>query len=626
MKRPLAALSAAFATIGLLTAIAHTPPSVRLTGIETGYIGTATAVDRYNFSQRVVVRLTGSESGEEVLLYVHSSMPVVEPGDTIRFTTVLRPVNGPDSQIPDLRSALRGAEVYRISAIADVTPASITGNSDDFTVSTPRFPSISIRLYRMRIRFVDLIYKSGISAPAAAFLAAVLVGDSSYLSDETRAVFSRTGTAHMLALSGMHVAVIAFLVSLIFFPLRVLGHRKWAMLLTIPMLWFYAALTGMSPSVVRAVIMASVVLTGRIVHRSSSPLNSLCLAALLILLFDPWQLFSAGFQLSFSAVASILMFSSVILPDIRMWSFVRQALGWLVVSVSAVIGTGAISAWYFHQIPLLFIIANIPAAFMLPILMGGELVNVMMTAAGWNSEVLASLVSALYGWLENIGKALADIDGASLTGIYFSPWLLVPYYLALIMAWIALKLKRMVYSIASVMLFVFFGGAYAITESRPVREEAYVVEYPYSTVIVAFDGENCSLLTDAPATQFDRISNVMQQRLSDFSRHRRGGDIRAVNPVIESNMISADSVLWRFGNLTVAPVGLRRNLHSLVIRPRYALVSARYFGSMRQVVDSLQPDTVALAASITYERRMKYARELDSIRRPYRIGLPVRLL
>ncbi len=625
LKKGMMALMAVFTTIGILTAIVHTPPGVRLTGLEERYIGIVIGADRYNFSQRLVVRLCGNDTGAEILLNVHSSMPVVEPGDTVRFTVILRSPAGPDTRIPDLRSALRNDEGFRISAIADLTPESITGNSPNFAVSPPSEAAISTLLYRLKMRFVDLIYDSGISASAAAFISAVLTGDSEYISTDTRELFISAGTAHMLALSGMHVAVIAFIVSLLFFPLRLIGHEKWAMLFTLVLLWLYALLTGMSPSVVRAVIMASVILTGRMVQRSSSPFNSLWLAAILILLFSPWQLFSIGFQLSFAAVASILMFSFEFVPHRPLWGIARSLFQWVGVSVSAVIGTGALSAFYFHQIPLLFVIANIPAAILLPFIMGGELINVFLTVAGYHSGTIALSVNVLYEWLVSIISAVAAIGGATCRDIYFSPWLLIPYYFAVVLAWVALRRRRKVYALASGMFLLFFAGVYALTSTHPAQGEAYAVEYPYSTVIVAFDGSSCSILTDAPESQYDRVLNVVRPRLSAFAG-RRGGEISVVNPVIQSDLVYADSTIWCFGDLTIAPVGLRKDLHHLPVRPRFALVSARYFGTMRQVIDSLHPDTVVIAGSIRGERRMKFISELDSICQPYRTELPVKLL
>ncbi|MCH5345701.1 MAG: ComEC/Rec2 family competence protein, partial [Muribaculaceae bacterium] len=140
---------------------------------------------------------------------------------------------------------------------------------------------------RLRTHFVEAILGADFSTGTATFLAACLAGDDSMVSPITRETFSITGLAHLLALSGTHVAIITLLFSLILIPLRAFGRRRLRAWLLIAALWFFALLTGLSPSVVRAVTMATVMLLARILERSVSPFQSLSVAAILIIIFDP---------------------------------------------------------------------------------------------------------------------------------------------------------------------------------------------------------------------------------------------------------------------------------------------------------------------------------------------------
>ncbi len=153
--------------------------------------------------------------------------------------------------------------------------------------------------------------------PAVGLLWALCVGWLVPLTDEVSEPFMRSGTMHLFAISGQHVALIAgilvALLRLVRVPRRAVG---W---LVIPVLWFYTAATGWQPSAIRSTIMMSVIILGWTLERPVDLLNSLAAAASLILVWDPQQLFQAGFQLSFAVVASI----GLLLPPIEYW---RQKL------------------------------------------------------------------------------------------------------------------------------------------------------------------------------------------------------------------------------------------------------------------------------------------------------------
>ena len=143
---------------------------------------------------------------------------------------------------------------------------------------------------------------------------ALLTGDRSALSQETRDIFSRIGTAHLLAISGLHIGIVA---SMTFWFFRFLLGRservllaawatKGAALLSLFPVLFYGLLAGMSPSTQRAVVMVAIFMLGLLFERERDPINTLAVAALVILIVRPPALFAISFQLSFSAVLAIL--------------------------------------------------------------------------------------------------------------------------------------------------------------------------------------------------------------------------------------------------------------------------------------------------------------------------------
>ncbi|MCB9017175.1 MAG: ComEC/Rec2 family competence protein [Prevotellaceae bacterium] len=182
-------------------------------------------------------------------------------------------------------------------------------------------------------------------------LSAMVLGDRDYMDSEIKDSYAQTGASHILAVSGLHVGVVFFvfnfLLDLFWKP------QKWRLLraiLLIAALWIYAFVTGLSPSVVRASIMLSFVCIGMLIGRKTSIYNTLAASAFFLLLYHPFYLIDVGFQLSYTAVLSIVVFqphiSSIFtfrrwLPS-KIWSL-------FTVSVAAQIGTFPISLYYFHQ-------------------------------------------------------------------------------------------------------------------------------------------------------------------------------------------------------------------------------------------------------------------------------------
>ncbi|MEL6355526.1 MAG: ComEC/Rec2 family competence protein, partial [Bacteroidota bacterium] len=194
-----------------------------------------------------------------------------------------------------------------------------------------------------------------------AVAAALVLGKRDLLSDEIRSAYADTGAVHVLAVSGLHVGIVAWVVSWLLG--RVIPKRYWARYvrtgLSIVFVWAFALLTGFGPSVQRAAWMFSILLLGGALRRKTYLFNSLAAAALLMLLMDPLQLFQVGFQLSFGAVAGIGLFQQKIQKALYFPNKIAR-LVWstLSVSLAAQIGILPLSIYYFHQFPTYFLLTG----------------------------------------------------------------------------------------------------------------------------------------------------------------------------------------------------------------------------------------------------------------------------
>ena len=193
-----------------------------------------------------------------------------------------------------------------------------------------------------------------------AVAAALIMGKRDLLGTEVRSAYADTGAIHVLAVSGLHVGIMALLVMQVLGWLLPRGRAAFAVrsAVTVAAVWYFALVTGLSPSVQRAALMVTVVLVGKSLHRRNSIYNLLAIAALAMLVVEPKQLFQVGFQLSFAAVLGIALFARRIqrlLPLPGRWRMLWDAVS---VSTAAQLGTLPFSLYYFGQFPVYFLLSG----------------------------------------------------------------------------------------------------------------------------------------------------------------------------------------------------------------------------------------------------------------------------
>ena len=228
------------------------------------------------------------------------------------------------------------------------------------TKETRAFSLIGLALQARRY-FLDKLRKHLKEHENFAIASALLYGSRSDISAESIQAFTNTGTIHVLSVSGMHVAVLFGFLSLIFKRIAWPPYLRWLPLILLwSMIWIYAFIAGLDPPITRAAIMISFVLCSQHFKRSFSSLNSLIIAAVLILLLVPRAITDVGFQLSFLAVLGMIVCSPLVdglLPVKK--PVLRLLRDTLAVSIAAQVLTTPLSLYYFGQFPTYFLIANL---------------------------------------------------------------------------------------------------------------------------------------------------------------------------------------------------------------------------------------------------------------------------
>lgn len=263
---------------------------------------------------------------------------------------------------------------------------------------------------------------------------AMLLGDRSFLTAKTEQNFASSGAIHVLAVSGLHLGIIYWGLLQVIGCWRRHSLLKWMFTLSgLTVIWGFTLVTGMAASTLRAATMFSVLLVGNLFSRQRNTKNTLAVAAMIILWFDPYQLYSVGFQLSFLALAGILYLqpwlSNRLESKNKILNYFCQLLS---VSLSAQIMVMPLSMYYFHQLPVYFLLSNlilVPLTFMIII------VGMIFFACGL-SQLLSTMVAAPLHFLTKVAGSLvqliADLPVSTVQNLYPNFYQLILYYIIII--------------------------------------------------------------------------------------------------------------------------------------------------------------------------------------------------
>lgn len=289
---------------------------------------------------------------------------------------------------------------------------------------------IAALVFRDRLlrRYTDM----GFSGQSYAVLAAMTLGDKSSLSERLKEDYSVSGASHILALSGLHLGIIYAILSLIFL------RRRWqiaSQVLILLAIWTYVFIVGMSASVVRSAVMITVYSFVSLLNRNKMSLNTLAVAAVVILIVNPLYLYDVGFQMSFAAVFFIILFYRPVLnlmPGCVMGiPVIRQIWQMMSVSLAAQIGVAPLIAFYFGRFSCYFLLTNIIVVPAATIILYGAVLMAALSFVPYLQTLLSALLLKVVVLLNSGVSFVAELPGASIDGIAIGLLQLVLIYVAI---------------------------------------------------------------------------------------------------------------------------------------------------------------------------------------------------
>lgn len=299
----------------------------------------------------------------------------------------------------------------------------------------------------------------------------LILGDRSSIDSEITRKFGNTGAMHVLAVSGLHVAILVQILTAFFSLFARWISRNQALILALAIVWIYSALTGLSASVVRSAVMFTILAGSTLSGKSYNGFNSLALSAVLILIWNPHFLYDIGFQLSYLAMAGIFLFNkslSVLFYTRHKW--IQAAWEGTMVGIAAQIMTVPLTLYYFHQFPNYFILTNLGLMVFSFLVLA---LGIALFVSVWLSP-LAKLVAMgltfsmfLMLWIIDFVDAL---PGSVSSGFVLQSWEVVLLFALILLLFRSLALRQL--KPTYVVLAVTIGWIVLLVSDRFQRMEA----------------------------------------------------------------------------------------------------------------------------------------------------------
>ncbi|MFC5284719.1 ComEC/Rec2 family competence protein [Pedobacter alpinus] len=391
------------------------------------------------------------------------------------------------------------------------------------------------------------------NANAKAVASTLILGYRAQLDKELLTTYSNTGTMHVLSVSGMHVAIVVMLLSyLLGFLDKQQKTKILKTIIIIFLVWFYALITGLAPSVCRAALMITFVLVAKARSSSVNIFNVLAISAFILLLYNPYNLVNVGFQLSYVAVGGLIYLypkvHSIYQTQNKIIGFIWSTMA---VSIAAQIATAPISLFYFHQFPVYFILSNvfivIPAVLIMYVGIAFLLSWFYLPAIKFLGFILNKLIIFTNDGLHFI----ENIPHANITQVWLNSFEIILFYLLLAsITFTVANIKYLKYCYAFITLIVF---SLTVKQFKHMNQKnATFFSLRKNTAIALIEGRNAVLITDLDKEEFTYTFSV-----KPYLDSCNVNNIEFINP-----HLSSDEKIINFNNKSLKIINHQTNFYS----------------------------------------------------------------
>ena len=397
-------------------------------------------------------------------------------------------------------------------------------------------------LYSIRSYLINALRNFIPGKKEAGLAEALLIGYKEDLDKDLLQSYSNTGVVHIIAISGLHVGLIYMILLMLFKPLERLKYGKiFNAIFLLGGIWMFALLTGASPSVLRSAVMFTCIIIGNKLSRQTSGYNSLFASAFILLCYNPYWLKDIGFQLSYAAVLSIMIFMqplyNVVAVKNKLIDYLWKAI---TITLAAQILTAPLILFYFHQFPLLFLFTNLIAVPLSSIILVAEIVVCVAAPFPFIGHAIGFITMWLIRFMNNCITFFENIPGTSIQSIQISPVQLVSLFIMLagLAVWWLVKYNKGLF-VALIALFIFTAIGNISGYKTYYQQKLIIYNVPHHQAVDFISGHHYVFKGDDSL-----ISNISQQQY--FLGQSRS--IFQVKPITSLPELYSEPPFYRFGN------------------------------------------------------------------------------
>lgn len=441
--------------------------------------------NRYSASGKLLVYLTKDQQASQL-----------QPGDTLRSARpplLMTPPQNPGERNWQQTQLMKGI-THRLY---------LTRGEYQLTLCSASFVW-QRNMSRLRKKILDILQRYIIHPDATGLAKALLIGYRQDLDPALSRSYSNIGVIHIIAISGMHLALIGWLLSWCLRPLARWNLLKQLTQLTIlGSLWLFSLLAGGAPSLLRATLLFSSVTLGEVLRQKGNSLNTLMVAGFLLLCYDPFWLWDIGFQLSFAAVAGILMIGKTLSKKLSHSKIWWHAPGQLIaISIAAQLFTTPISLYHFHQFPGAFLLGNLIAVPLSNMILTALLLLMAFSPIAPIATVIGKGIAYLIMGMNRYVRWVEEIPGLLLTDLQWELTETILLFLLLLMLLHWIVNQSHIGRLLTLLIGLTLVGYQTYRQYRKGQQQYLIVyQLPGSSVIDWIDGTRCYSFIDSGSKQ-----------------------------------------------------------------------------------------------------------------------------
>lgn len=452
----------------------------------------------------------------------------------------------------------------------------------------------------IRTKIIDKIDGLNIDATSKSLLKPLLTGYTADIDNSQRKAFSTSGLSHILAVSGLHVGIVASIIFFLLTPLKYIRCRVFIPIFAIIGIWCFVIITGSHASSTRAAIMATSILIGEIFKKRGTTINSIMGAALFMLIYNPNYIFDVGFQLSFTAVFAIFYLYPIfidILPKSN--KVVRFFSSIAAITISAQIGTLPLSLLYFNQLPLMGIIANLVIVPLLPIIVAVAITSLILPL-----NIVVETLNYLLNICNYIANFISNIPHSSIDNIAFPIHFVLAAYIAIYLLFWGVKSKRseLILWLLAIVIAVIIWDVYTY-KRHTVKSATIVYSHNKLTAINIIDGgENFVVVPDTFGLN-DKVNLIA----GEYWRANYIDTPQYITPPLKRDNLMIDCNFIIHNDETILILNSKVFNDKTTSQPplniNKAIVCGNYKGHLSNLKGVFDIDLVIISANVNYFKR-----------------------